>query len=554
MRWAMEAICVLCVASLSLSSCRTKSGDSTDDRAEVLDVSDSQPAPESCIAIRGNGARLFAHFGALGRYHEYYPPAQAIAGGSSGSITSFLYESMMLNPLLSQCDGKECTPEEARLRLSFMLKSLPVYGTAFYDSNEIKALRYVFDLYTNIKSKTFDRQEFRNLVTAAPDQAWDRLEAILSAAELRELVSGEVFKLLRESENKIFHLKEIQKALESFGKFQATDASIFLFPSFFNWDVFAQRIGRIGNFYAGYGLYYPKETMEEILRTCSKPMLGRSPDELSQIPFSQGVSCQDRLVEVISAYRSRLAKDKVGPFRIDEIPGKKTTVLISTAVLKEGAEKNFREAYAQYVKGVAPDWKPDFAGVKVGYFTRAAEAQKLAQDPEAFTGKRLNRLVPLLNRPWREALRSSPAEPSLSGAQILSDGAISVGGWIDLNPVLALNSLGCRNTMLLTRPVINATQGFAPDIARRLGASEDDVGDIFSKDGDRQALSVFSRSIDAAKAIWCARWDDPKQTDLKGLVAVGSNGQLYSDSEFWKIGPAVKPGILPKQSRQTCIE
>lgn len=552
-RGTMRAVFVLSLAGLGLSACKTRGRDADRDGAEVLQTKGGGVGLESCLAIRGNGARIFAHFGALGRYHEFYPPAGALAGGSSGSITSFLYESMMLNPLVRDCGGRECTPEETRHRLSFLLKSVLSYSKGFFDSDEIKALRYVFDLYGEIKSKTFDREDFKELAVKSPDEAWDRIEALLSVAELRPLVSGEVFKLLRESENKRFHLKEIQKALESFGKFQANDSSIFLFPSFFNWDVFAQRIGRLGNFYAGYGLYYPKESMQEILGTCAKPLVGRTPDELAQIPFSPGISCEQRLLELISAYRSRLAKDKAGPFRIDEVPGENQKVLISTAVLKEGAEKNFREAYAQYVKGTPPEWKPDFSGVRVGYFTSADTAKNLEDDPEAFTGIRKNRLAPLLDRSWREIIRASPAEPSLSGAQILSDGSISVGGWIDLNPVLALNAIGCQHTLLVARPVINAAQGFAPDIARRLGASEKDVGDFFEKDVNRQPLSVFSKSLDAANGIWCARWDDPKQTDIKGVVAAGYNAPFHTNDPFWKDVPVPTPSIVELKGRESCI-
>ena len=60
-----------------------------------------------CIAVRGNGELEPAHWGAMAQSLEKFGAASAIAGGSSGSITSFFWESMMANPTLSAKSSDE---------------------------------------------------------------------------------------------------------------------------------------------------------------------------------------------------------------------------------------------------------------------------------------------------------------------------------------------------------------------------------------------------------------------------------------------------------------
>lgn len=55
-----------------------------------------------CIAIRGNGELMPAHWGALAQTVENFGVPKGMAGGSSGSISTFLMESFLMNPLLAE--------------------------------------------------------------------------------------------------------------------------------------------------------------------------------------------------------------------------------------------------------------------------------------------------------------------------------------------------------------------------------------------------------------------------------------------------------------------
>lgn len=72
------------------------------------------PATSStCAGIRGNGQNLFAHYGALARHVEEYGAITCAAGGSSGSIITFLLESIWASPghrLSTSTTIGGCTP------------------------------------------------------------------------------------------------------------------------------------------------------------------------------------------------------------------------------------------------------------------------------------------------------------------------------------------------------------------------------------------------------------------------------------------------------------
>lgn len=508
---------------------------------------------ESCVAIRGNGPRIFAHFGALARYHEHYKPFQGLAGSSSGSITSFVYESMMKNPLLATCGSKPCTETDQRTRLSFLLKSIFIYVDAFMDSPEIKALKYIFDQVSTIKSKTFDLGSFTDLIKSNPDKAWDEMQTVLGSQEIRPLVNGKLFQMVRESTNPSFHLNEIQKSLKSFGNFEATDPSVLLFPGFVDWNEIATRFGRLGDFYAGYGSYYPRDTMEQILARCSQPMLGKPWDNMQDIPFSEGISCKQKLIEVISSYRNRKIKDPSGPKRIEETPGGALTILISTSVLTDGMATQYQQAAQKYSRGLPFSWAPDASGVKVGYFATPDQAKKIQRDPLAFTGLREGRFKALPLTTWREILQTSPAEPGLSGVKTLRDGTLSAGGWIDLTPVLTLKAVGCQNTVLLTRPVSPGISGFAAGVFRLLGASEQLLADEFDPNPNRNPPSVASQALGAADAVLCAPWDGPNHLDIKAVSQTGYKATFLTDSPYWRSSASADPQIVGAKGRASCL-
>ena len=78
----------------------------------------------TCAGIRGNGQNLFAHYGSLARHVEEYGAIKCAAGGSSGSITAFLVESIWASPDVHNCRRGRCGIRARDARMSLMLKSV----------------------------------------------------------------------------------------------------------------------------------------------------------------------------------------------------------------------------------------------------------------------------------------------------------------------------------------------------------------------------------------------------------------------------------------------
>lgn len=55
-----------------------------------------------CVSLRGNGFRVFAHFGALAQVVESYGAPSAMSGGSSSTLTMYLADQIFQNPLVAK--------------------------------------------------------------------------------------------------------------------------------------------------------------------------------------------------------------------------------------------------------------------------------------------------------------------------------------------------------------------------------------------------------------------------------------------------------------------
>src|SRR5574338_1035238 len=108
----MRRLAIL-VAVLSSFGCAAEEGAGDEAQcqgAKCDDVDDDENADRRvCAAVRGNGQLIFAHFASLARITEHYGPLWGSAGGSSGSITQFLLESIQMNPAVASCGEYECT-------------------------------------------------------------------------------------------------------------------------------------------------------------------------------------------------------------------------------------------------------------------------------------------------------------------------------------------------------------------------------------------------------------------------------------------------------------
>lgn len=506
----------------------------------------SENSLKTCAAVRGNGDRILAHFGAIGRYHDFHPAFDGIAGGSSGSITSFLYESMLMNPLLKDCDGRSCGPDEKRQRLAFLVKSIMGYVDAYKNTEEVQALLFTIQAVKDLNT-LFADPSFQKLMDYDAATAAQKVVGVLKTPEFRGLINPDLIKLFQESKNIPFHLKELERNLKNFGSWKAADTSIFFFPGFIHWPELARRMGRIADFYAGYGSYYPQRELDAILQQCAPALAGKDWN-------SESLDCQKQFTALIADYRKANIENVNGPHRIQDPIGKGMMALASTSVLK-GEENlaNYKAAYDSYRRGEAYEFKPNFSEIKMGYFGREADLARIQKNERGYTDTRTQRFESLGTRAWQDIISVSPAEPSLSDIRPIDEGRYSIGGWIDLSPSLVLRNAGCDEVVYFTRYVNTNITGFASSVVKMLNASDDELEQIIGANPDVSPVPSFILSNNEATAVWCTDWDAPAMGDFNAQFRAGFDGILYSDSAMFQTGSTQYPNTVAKFGVNACV-
>jgi hypothetical protein len=495
--------------------------------------------PDLCVAIRGNGPRITAHFAALARIVEHYGLVDGVAGGSSGSLSAFLLESIQMSPQVARCGDRACTPDEAAARAAFLLKSLRGYFEALAASDEGLAFAEVARVAARVRAAGLPA-----LAETDPQAALAALDTLLRSPELRSLVNPELLELLAESPDPAFHVRDIAAALEKGLAFEATAPDIFVRPGVVDFDAFVDKVGRVGSFYAGYGPY-PAAEMEALLAACAAPARGKPWDEVAALPAG-GTTCGARFRALVAGYRAELRAAAPGAFpsRLDDAIGAHLHALVTTAVLEGDAVATWRAARAAYraAEPVGPLWTIDYDDVRVGYWGSAADLARLEENAMGFTDLKTRKRRSLGPATWREALAYSPAEPGLARGLELPDGRVSVGGWSDLQPVLALENLGCEKVVFLTRR--GGAGSFETGVAGLLGVTADDARALWRLD---DPASSYHRALSEAAGVWCTDWDGPPAEDLAAMSAVGY------DAPFETRDPLFTEGADPSGRRRSIV-
>ena len=519
-------------------------GDATED--VVPDASEPEPTP-ICVAIRGNGELITAHFAALSRLAELYGPFEGVAGGSSGSISAFLTESMHMHPRLWRCGERACTRAEAGLRLALMYKSLFGYVAAMTERDEAVAVAAILDIVTLAKE-----QGIGELVSGGKlQEAWTALVTLLESDDVANLVNGEVLEHLRQTPNLGYHVPDVWKGISLLGAFTADDPTMFFRPGLVDFAGLAEKLGRIGSFYAGYGAF-DDAGWEDFFATCGEPALGLPWGQIENVPIA-GRTCGERFRALLDPWRaSFIPTEGQGDNRIRDRVGAHLRTLVVTSVLTGDAATRWQTARASYLAATPFTFTPSFAEVRVGYWGAAADTAAAAGNPLGFGDAKTAKAMTLGQPTWLEALSASPAEPGLSRAVPISAGGASAGGWPDLAPILALKNAGCEHVVYVTRR--GGESVFAQGIAGLLGMDEATRLSLFDL---ATASSAFNRSLEAAAAVWCTDWNAFTAFDLAGLVgdAYGAPMELHDASlvalrtyanQSLRLGVAgCTPGVAP---------
>ena len=510
----------------------------TVDAVDAADAADTAAPPEPtpiCVAIRGNGELITAHFAALARIAELFGPFEGVAGGSSGSITSFLTESMHMHPLLRDCGGAVCTRAQAGARLGLLYKSLFGYLGAMGDRDEAVAVGRILGVIALAQEEGIGELIAQDKLS----EAWSALVTLFESPDVRDLINPELLTLLKDSPAPGKHVRDIWAMLSGFGSFSAADPIIFVRPGIVNFPGLAAEVGRIGSFYAGYGAF-DAAGWAAFLDGCAEAGMGLPWPLVAGIDAG-GQSCGKRFSALLDPWRaSFIPTEATAPNRIDDRVGAHMRVLVATSVLTGQAATAFDSAWNNYKSAQAWTLPVAFGDVKAGYWGKAVDVSGVVSNPKGYADLKTSKAMTLGQATWREALSLSPAEPGLARAQALDATRVSAGGWPDLEPVLALENAGCERVVYLTRR--GESSVFGRGVAQLLGASDADLAALHDLGSP---TSSFSLSLSEAAGVWCTDWNAFGATDLTGISLDAYNAPFeVHDPTLVPAGPAYAPTTL----------
>ncbi len=530
MNRSLSLLPFLFLAATSLGACSSNSSDSENCQGDRCDINKTDLA--LCAAIRGNGELITAHFAGLARIVEHYGQIDGAAGGSSASITIFMTDSIQANPAIQDCAGQKCNSDETAARTALLLKSFPGYMQHLGTTEEAATLGNALPVIQRIQEEGIDA-----LLDSDAPAAINSLIAVLETQEFQDLVNPELVLLLQNSPNPEMHARDILAAIEGLASF-SLDAGdkVFIRPSLLSFPAIADKLGRVADFYAGYGPADPA-SMEEFMSSCATPGLGMNWFEVSAIPAGDS-TCGAIFDKMVGTYRAALAENPDSfSHRIDDVVGGKMSALISTSVMSGNTATSFTKAREDYVQAQDYSFTPNFDDITFGYWGNESDLRKVAANSNGYDDLKTKKFKNLGTTTWRTALSLSPAEPGLSRAIEMADGQISAGGWSDLHPVLALRNLGCEQVVYLTRA--GEESGFAQGIAGLLGMDKTEQDALYNLDVD----SAFSLSLAETDATWCTDWDAFAGTELFAITEDAYNAPMMSESSFFTKGEGVYKNI-----------
>lgn len=494
-----------------------------------------------CAAVRGNGPKIPAHFGALARAHEHYGLLWGMSGGSSGSITTFLVESMYLNPQLDDCAGTKCTREESAARAALMLKSFQGYLSVLADTEEGQAFSAAAVLTQQLAQKDVEA-----LLASDPEAGLAALRDVLGSKDLAPLINPEVVELLSSSPDPVAHAQDLVAAVQMGLAFQVDSEKVFLRPGLIDFGALARKLGRVGSFYAGYGPHDAAAT-ERFFAACATPGRGKEWKDVAKLPAGDG-TCGEAFAKLLGTYRTKLlASEASYPSRIDDEVGAFLPALVSTSLLEGETASMWRGALESYRSGATITWTPSFDDVKVGYFGLDADLDRVLDNRRKYLDLKTSKATAIRGATWAVALATSPAEPGLARGIELEDGRVSIGGWPDLYPVQALKNLGCDEVLYVTREG-GMIGSFADQVASHLGMAEAERQALFSLGDD----SSFTEALVEADAVWCTDWDLPATSDVQGVMSNAWNAPLESVDPFFAQGKRAYPSVDADLGKPGC--
>lgn len=547
-----------------------------------VDASSFMESPSSapCFAIRGNGELMPSHWAALSHAIEVYGVPQAIAGGSSGSLSAFLLDSILINPVYKKLESSSRS-EDQTITASYLLKTIqlifentannPKFSTLIKMLSNLQSaptqLGFTPELMNWIKnySGNLSATDAKNLEDALKQVK--NSEVFFGPGVEKAFTSVVAFNQ-NKSPNALNDLKLqlsiLKKTASVLGKFDAEhDPALLLRPGIINFNGLAKVFGKVANFLSlrKASPSFIKQ-FESHISLCAKESSKLSMNEFRKT--SDGMKCIEDFNSLFNRYYNEVTLNTNEERYNDPISGNQNfTSIITTAVATGSSSKIISESQKQYLltgdDQIAEKLKINESEIKFGYW---GSPSKLEQIKNTFsksqtswtTADKSKRFISLGDTKWITALSRSPAEPGLSSFLPLSDESsetrLSLGGWSDLHPILVLKAMGCKNTVYITRS--GGDSPFSQGVAKRLFNFDDksvpwsklrptdpksqeenskgvpDDGSLWSKMYNLgNPNSSFSQSLLNASAVVCTNWNAFNLTKSNpGELATQWNGIL----------------------------
>jgi hypothetical protein len=483
-----------------------------------------------CVAIRGNGEAVPAHWAALARMVEENGMPKATAGGSSATITMLLLDSMSGNPGVQA----EKDAERKRRIQALMLKSMPEFTAAMAKDAKIADGFAMLQAYSGGNKELIEKamKAFTGpLSTKQLQEAFAKYGTLLNP-ELVALVNGDPSKFGPEA----------VKSINNLGKFNAvTDDTIFVRPGLVDFKSTAVVLGYMADFYAGNTDSDTKMRLDAFLADCA--------DEAYRKEWMALGECRKRFGKIAADYLS------LGQFQnkaiFQKVGNNASTLPTTSLILGEGLKK-FRDLKSDYLSGnfdKIPAFSLNFdSEMGLGYWGRAGTLARVNQGLESYREEgdlKASRFRPLGEANWFEVLSTSPAEPGIASVQKIPMGttreqvlaelekplatrwsglhyrtdAYSAGGWSDLHPTAVLKAQGCSPVVYLTRHAAYGDSLFGQQIFIRLT-------------GTRAQIPFWEKIGDAGAGGWCA----------DKIRAAGGNPEEVAKTPWARISNLCDPG------------
>ncbi len=554
-----------------------------------------RPQNNYCAAIRGNGELITAHWGALARMVETYGTPQALAGGSSASLSMFLMDSMVMNPLIKNNTIKKTS------YLSLLLKSLEghlEYWAALPDAQAIMAISGDQELKQALQKWMITFGSDKPAKITPQNMAAIKVEllhytaryhkelaAIAESSRFKGLINPELIAYaagtqkmadalmlnsnLAESQRLQkqinFRFSEIKNAIQFFGKFNAKeDGHLFIRHGLGSFKGLAAQVGQMANYYAGRAYdQEDKNNLATFLTTCAPKAKGLTWQELNQ----KDPSCRMLFIKGLQVYNQKI-NNKTFKSRLNDNIGEGLKVLPTTAVLSGDAVSRYEQLKKAYDQAISSNDLPElvfsYDQLHFGYWGQNKDLKKIKNELRSSEGlldghgnavdlsadKKSLKFFPLGNTQWENVLLTSPAEPGLSRLTPIAGHPelLSAGGWSDLHPVPVLKALGCSQVVYVTRrdgeslfaqgafkKLVNLEGAFWDD----LNAQTNNAGKPDDQDSDWSLFynlgnpkSSLNVSLQMADAVLCTDWNNFDVTKGIGpLILDGYQAPFYVADE-----------------------